>query len=761
MATPTSTYRLQLRAGLTLDDAAALCPQLADLGVGAIYCSPLLRATDDSDHGYDVVDPTMIDPARGGEEGWSRLVAAASEHDLGLVVDIVPNHLGVEAPVENPSWWSVLRDGQASPYAAWYDIDWSRPITLPVLGDDFADDQLVIDTEAGELRYFEHRFPLAEGTWSPGDEAPRVLERQHYTLINWREANERLSYRRFFAVNGLAGLRVEDEAVFAATNERVLRWVADGQVAGIRIDHPDGLVDPGGYLRRLADAAPATWLGAEKILEPGESLPPWPIAGTTGYDAMTELTHLLVDPAGEKAMTDTYVELTGDTDDVTAHVRRAKDLVCRALFGAEFARILRLLPEVVDAHGGETTHEALRELVVTFDVYRSYLPYGVEHLDTALERARVVRPELSEVLSALSPILHDAGHEAASRFQQLTGPAMAKGLEDTAWYRHARLIALNEVGGDPSRFGLSTGEFHQAWQRRTAEQPHSMLSLSTHDTKRGEDVRARIACLSELPHAWHHAAENFLAEAGVPDKRFGYFLAQTLVGVGFPDRARVHAYAEKAMREASEHTTWDDPDHGYEEAVHAAIDRSYDDPSVRGILERVHALVEQPGWSNSLTQKLVQLTGPGVPDVYQGTELWEDSLVDPDNRRPVPFRALARLADYVTTCPTVDETGAAKWWVTRAALRLRRDRPELFTGYAPLLASGPAAEHLVGFDRGGAITVATRLPITLAGAGGWGTTTLALDGAWTDVLTGAGHTGTVAVADLLHQVPVALLTRDE
>ncbi|MGD7789966.1 malto-oligosyltrehalose synthase [Propionibacteriaceae bacterium Y1700] len=762
MAPPTSTYRLQIRAGLTLSDAAALCPQLADLGVGAIYCSPVLRSTEGSDHGYDVTDPTMIDPARGGEEGWAELVAAAREHGLGLVVDIVPNHLGVEAPAENPSWWSVLREGQQSAYASWYDIDWSFPITLPVLGDDFDHDQLSIDTEAGELRYFEHRFPLAAGSWAPGDGAATVHERQHYRLINWQEANERLSYRRFFAVNGLAGLRVEDEQVFTATNERVLRWIADGEVIGIRVDHPDGLVDPGGYLQQLADAAPETWLVAEKILEPGEALPTgWPIAGTTGYDAMTELTQVLVDPSAEQALTDTYRELTGDDDDVPTHVRRAKDMVCRTLFGAEFARILRLVPEVVEAHGEQATHDALRELAVAFDVYRSYLPDGAEHLDAALDRVRVDHGQLAPVLEALSPRLHDGDDEVARRFQQLTGPAMAKGLEDTAWYRHARLIALNEVGGDPGRFGMMTAEFHQAWQQRAAEQPDSMLSLSTHDTKRGEDVRARIACLSELPLAWHHAAENFLAEAGVPDPRFGYFLAQTLVGVGFAERERLHAYAEKAMREAAEHTTWDDPDETYEQAVHVAIDRAYDDPSVHGILDKVHALVEQPGWSNALSQKLMQLTGPGVPDVYQGTELWEDSLVDPDNRREVDFASRATLPQSVAQCPPVDDTGTAKWWVTRHALRLRRDRPELFTGYAPLLATGNAAEHLVAFDRGGAITLATRLPITLAESGGWGSTTVRLDGTYTDVLTGSSHRGNVPVSEILHRLPVALLTRDE
>ncbi|MFW6598877.1 malto-oligosyltrehalose synthase [Propionibacteriaceae bacterium Y2011] len=765
MHTPRSTYRLQIRAGLTLHDAARLVPYLHDLGVDTVYVSPLLQATSGSDHGYDVVDPTRIDPERGGEDGWARFVAATREAGLGVLVDIVPNHLGVTAPAENPSWWSVLAEGESSPYAGWYDIDWSRPLTLPVLGDDEDAVRLAAVDGGWELQYHEHRFPVAADTCTDGDDVATVRERQHYRLINWRRANTELSYRRFFAVNGLAGLRVEDPEVFDATHARVLRWLAEDRIVGLRIDHPDGLVDPGGYLARLRSHAPDSWLVVEKILEPGEQLPAdWPVGGTTGYDAMTELTQVLVDPTAADAFTTTYGELTGDTRSVAEHVVAAKDFVCRTLFGTEFTRLAGLLPEATAAYGSERVIDALRAVAVAFGVYRSYLPDGVEDLDAALALAVERHPELAPVIDAVSGRLHDHLDEAARRFQQLTGPAMAKGLEDTAWYRHSRFVALNEVGGDPATFGLALADFHDRWRDRAEALPDSMTALSTHDTKRGEDVRARLAACSEIPRAWHHYAENFGDEAGeidgLTDRAFTYLLAQTFAGVGFIDRDRMHAYAEKAMREAATATAWDEPDQQYESAVHQLVDKVYDDPSLRGIVAKLITIVEQAGWSNGLTQKVVQLTGPGVPDVYQGTEVWQDSLVDPDNRRPIDFDRLAELARTTATVPPVDGTGAAKLWVTRHALRLRRDRPELFTGYTPLAADGPAADHCLAFDRGGAVTVATRLPLTLhSREHGWADTTLPLTGSWLDVLTDTRYVGPTRVSDLLSHLPVALLVR--
>jgi (1->4)-alpha-D-glucan 1-alpha-D-glucosylmutase len=397
-------------------------------------------------------------------------------------------------------------------------------------------------------------------------------------------------------------------------------------------------------------------------------------------------------------------------------------------------------------------------VAIGFEVYRSYLPDGVADLDHALATARSRRPELVAAIDQLSPRLHDHCDDLALRMQQLSGAAMAKGVEDTAYYRYSRFIALNEVGGDPGQFGIPLQDFHALQIARQQRQPTSMTSLSTHDTKRGEDVRARLAVLSETPEAWAEFAKLFLSSTAIPNRMFGYFLAQTLVGAGPIEPARMHAYAEKAMREASDGTTWTAPDTSFETAVHSAVDAAYEEPRLRQAWNHIDQLVTAPGWSNSLGQKLVQLTMPGVPDVYQGTELWDDSLVDPDNRRPVDFAQRIRLLEeFGDGPPSVDETGAAKLWITRQALRLRRSRPESFSSYQPVVASGPAHDHLIGFDRGGAITLATRLPVGLAAAGGWRDSTVELPGECVDVLTGRRWSVAVAANDLLAAYPVALL----
>ena len=745
---PASTYRLQVQRDFTLADATALLDHLADLGVGAVYLSPLLRSTTGSAHGYDTVDVTEVDPDRGGEEGLRALLAAAADAGLGVVVDIVPNHLGVEVPAENPAWWDVLQHGRDSVHASWFDIDWSRPrLLLPVLGDDAE-----LSVRDGELRYYDHRFPLAPGSWSEGEDAETVHARQHYELVHWSRGNTELGYRRFFAVTTLAGVRQEDEAVFDATHVEVRAWVERG-VGGLRIDHPDGLVDPGEYLRRLRALAPDQWITVEKILEPGEQLPAdWPVEGTTGYDAMREVNGLFVDPGHEHDLTALYQRLTGDERTIAEHVEAGKRMVVTELLVAEIRRMAALVPAVDDAGS------AIAEVAVAFAVYRSYLPDGVADLDHALALAARRRPQLRDALDALSPRLHDADDELARRMQQLSGATMAKGTEDTAFYRYARFIALNEVGADPDELGIDLAAFHAAQVARQDRQPRSMTGLSTHDTKRGEDVRARLAVLAEIPQAWGEFAEQFLAAVSVPRPAFGYFLAQTLVGAGPVERERLHAYAEKAMREASDGTTYTDVDETYEAAVHAAVDAAYDEPQLRAAWDDLVAAVTPHGWTNALGQKLVQLTMPGIPDVYQGTELWDDSLVDPDNRRPVDFdRRRALLTEVRRSHPAVDDTGAAKLWVTTQALHARREHPELFTGYTPLHASGPAADHLVAFDRGGAVTLATRLPVGLAAGGGWLDTALALPGRFVDRLTGREHEVAEQLADVLDRYPVALL----
>jgi (1->4)-alpha-D-glucan 1-alpha-D-glucosylmutase len=755
---PASTYRLQVQPAFDLVAAAAQCGYLAALGAGAGYLSPLLPAAAGSQHGYDVVRFDTVDPQRGGVEGWARFRAAAAEHRLRIVVDIVPNHAGVADAHDNPAWWDVLKLGRGSAFARWFDIDWSDGrVRLPVLGDDFRDDQLRV--EDGELRYFEHRFPLAAQTatdrWTTGAEAHK---HQHYELVGWRRADTEQNYRRFFAITSLAGLRVEDPAVFDATHSEIARWVHSDGVTGLRVDHPDGLADPLGYLTRLrALAGPDAWLLVEKILEPGEQLPvEWPVDGTTGYDALAEVGGVFVDTAAQDRFDALYRELTGDHLGSAEHVRDGKYAVLHTILQAEVRRIARLTPDLPDAAA------ALVELAVAFPVYRSYLPTGAEDLAEAIDTAQTARPDLAAAIGALADRLRDPGDEVCVRFQQLTGATMAKGVEDTAFYRYSRFVALNEVGGDPGRFGLGPDEFHAAQHHRQRVAPRGMTTLTTHDTKRGEDVRARLAVLSELPGEWAALVRTVMAEAPVPDAPLGYLLWQTFAGAGFIARDRMHGYAEKAMREAAVLTSWADPDPAFEAAVHAAVDAAYDFPTVHDPLAAFIELITPYGWANALGQKLVQLTMPGVPDVYQGTEVFTDSLVDPDNRRPVDFARLAALLrdlDAAAAPPPVDASGAAKLWVTSRALRLRRDRPELFTGYAEVPASGAAADHLIAFDRGGVITVVTRLPVRLAREGGWRDTSLELAGPRTDVLTGHTFAGEVAVAELLSTYPVALLAR--
>ncbi|RBY91296.1 malto-oligosyltrehalose synthase [Blastococcus sp. TF02A-30] len=762
-AVPSATYRLQVHAGFPLQDAAEVAGYLADLGVSHAYSSPLLRSAEGSTHGYDTVDHGHIDEARGGEEGLDRFVAALHEHGLGLVLDLVPNHMGVDDPSAARWWWDVLQHGRDSEHAAAFDVDWDfggGKVRIPVLGS--ADDVEKLELVDGELRYYDNRFPIAPGT---GDGTPQeVHARQHYELVDWRRADSDLNYRRFFAINTLAGLRVEDPAVFDATHRLVLQLVRDGAVDGLRIDHPDGLADPKGYLDRLAEASGGRWTVVEKILEPGEELPEgWATAGTTGYDALSEVDQVLVHPAGEPALTALDTELAGKAVDYAQLVHDCKREVTDGMLGSEVARLQRIVGDLPGLPA-DRVREALAELLASFPVYRSYLPDGRRHLDETVAAVKERRPDLVPAVEALHPLLGQAGTELATRFEQTSGPVMAKGVEDSAYYRWARFVMLNEVGGDPAHFGTSVAGFHAAQQNRLAVKPQAMTTLSTHDTKRSEDVRARLAVLAELPTEWASLVRYLLSRHPLADRPLAHLVWQNLVGAWPLSRERAHAYVEKAAREAGTSTTWTNPVQEFEEQLHALVDAAYDDEATAARITKFVARIEAFGWSNSLTQKLLQLTMPGVPDVYQGTELWDFSLVDPDNRRPVDYarrrELLARLD--AGEVPAVDETGAAKLLVVSRVLRARRDHPEWFEGYAPVEVRGEAADHVVAFDRGGAVTVGTRLPATLAGTG-WGDTALQLPtGAWQDLLTGGRFVSDVAgipVDALLAKLPVALLVR--
>ena len=748
MRTPVSTYRLQITEDFDLFEATRRLPYLHDLGVDWVYLSPLLAAEPGSTHGYDVVAFDHIDPSRGGAKGLAALSAEARRLGMGVLVDIVPNHVGVATPSEDAWWWDVLKHGRESEHATAFDIEWAAGdgrILIPVVGDD---DESAIEVHDGELWYHDLRFPLAPGT-STHDE-------QHYRLVNWHEADDSLNYRRFFAVNTLAAVRVEDPEVFAESHIEIRRWFEEGLVDGLRVDHPDGLRDPKRYLDDLAQLTGGAYVLVEKILEPGEKLPgDWATEGTTGYDALGLVDRVLTDPAGQKPLDALETRLRGGPVDWAAMIHGTKREVADGILHSEVRRITREVRRMTTEASFADVEDAVAELLACFPVYRSYLPGGDDHLEQAFTLARAHRPDLAATFAVLQPILGDPWAPPARRFQQTSGMVMAKGVEDCAFYRWSRLTSLNEVGGDPSVFSITTDEFHAAMVDRQRDWPRAMTTLSTHDTKRGEDVRARITTLAELPEVWTAALDELLTLVPLPDPGFGSLLWQAIVGAWPASRERLHGYAEKAMREAGDRTTWTEPDETYEAAVHGAVDAAFDDDGVRRVLDGLLDRISAPWSSNALAAKLLAITMPGVPDVYQGSELWEQSLVDPDNRRPVDFDHRAAVL-----AGEVGDDAAAKLHVTCSALTLRRERPELFETYAPVLATGPAAAHVVAFDRGGAVTVATRLPAGLETAGGWGDTTLDLPpGRWHDVLTGARTTG--VLSDLLAVHPVALLVRED
>ncbi|HVE63062.1 MAG TPA: malto-oligosyltrehalose synthase [Mycobacteriales bacterium] len=799
---PTATYRVQLHSGFTLDDAAELAPQLADLGISHLYCSPYLASTPGSAHGYDVVDHARVDDDLGGEPAHVRLSAALQEHGLGQVLDIVPNHMTV-AGAHNRAWWSVLRDGQASEYAHWFDIDWDRHggrVLLPVLGDPLS---VVLDrgeltisaTDDGAvLRYFDHVMPLAsstDGSTGNGRVTEALLAAQHYQLAHWRDVPTELNYRRFFDVTTLAGLRVEDPDVFDATHERILGWLDDATLDGIRIDHPDGLADPAGYLRRIASRGPQAWVVVEKILEPGEDLPPWPVAGTTGYDALSLVQQVFLDPAAAEPLERVYGELTGAETDYDAVALDARLQVLRQILVPEVDRVAglltRLCSDAVPAPAHDAVGDSVRAVLASFGVYRTYVTYATgpspadrHHIETALQAARaVVPPPDDQVLDVLRRVLlaeqrGPVEEELLRRWQQTTGPAMAKGVEDTTFYRYHRLAALNEVGSHPATFGVSGDAFHDACRDAQRDWPLRMTTLSTHDTKRSEDARARLVALAELTDLWGDVARGWFERheqvrcQGGLDRPIVYLLFQTMVAAHPLPFDRAAAYLEKASREAKEHTSWVDPDPAYDAALRAFVADVLADRQTQAELAQLMAVLEPHARTVSLGQKLVQLTMPGVPDVYQGCELWDHSLVDPDNRRPVDHALRARLLaelpglsidDLVARAPE----GIPKLAVTAAALRLRRSVPAAFGAagdYQPLSADGPRADHCLAFARGGTVlTVVTRLPGALAGD--WAGTALTLPaGEWTDRITGATCAGGPQPLDsLLARLPVALLER--
>ncbi len=756
-----STYRLQLRGplsgfGFTFADAEKLLDYLDELGVSHVYLSPILTAARGSAHGYDVTDPTTVSEELGGAEGLARLSAAARARGMGLVIDVVPNHLGVDKPGQNPWWWDVLTHGRSSAYAGFFDIDWELGdgrIILPLLGSDDDVNDLTVDGDT--LRLGDLALPIAPGT-ATGTGA-EIHDRQHYRLIGWR--NGICGYRRFFSITSLAGLRQEDRAVFDASHAEVGRWFHEELVDGVRIDHPDGLADPAGYLIWLRElVGPAAWIVIEKILAVDEALEATlPVAGTTGYDALREVGGVFIDPNGAPALTALFESTGVDYHGMPVLLRELKATVATNTLGSELARLRRCI-----ATAAGTDHPQLPEAVAALlgyiGVYRCDYPALSAMLSTALAQTEEAKPELGQSLQILAAALI-AGDEPAVRLQQLCGAVTAKSVEDCLFYRDARLVSLNEVGGEPERFGVGAAELHQSAATRARLWPAAMTTLTTHDTKRGEDVRARIGVLSQVPSLWVEFVTRWQDTAPPPDLATGLFLWQNIFGVWPVSgevtaelRERLHAYTEKAIREAAWHTTWNDPDTEFEDAVHGWLDSVLDGPVAReltGLVGQLNPHAE----SDALGQKLLALNVPGIPDVYQGTELWDDSLVDPDNRRQV---------DYTVRRAELKSLQHPKIRVVAAALRLRRARPQTFLhgDHHPVLATGAAADHVVALRRGDDVVAAvTRWTVRLHETG-WDDTVVPLpDGSWTDTLTGRAFSGPTRAAELFAELPVALLER--
>jgi len=629
------------------------------------------------------------------------------------------------------------------------------------------------------------------------DALDALLERQNYRLAFWRVAGQELDYRRFFDITTLIALRSENLFVFAETHETMIGLVRDGNVTGLRVDHVDGLREPAEYVRLLREAAGGdTYLVVEKILEQEETLPTdWAVDGTTGYDFTARVNGLFVDPEGEAALTEGYASFVGRRTSYEGLVLRNKHLVMREVLAADVNRLTNLLLWVCDRHRRHRDHtrqdlsRAVREVLACLDVYRTYVrpgpvepgPVDVARVEAAVDRARERRSEvdpdlftfLGEVLLGRHPGVQE--DDFALRFQQLSGAVMAKGVEDTTFYQYNRLVSLNEVGGDPGRFGTSVADFHAANARMARDWPATLLATSTHDTKRSEDVRARISLLSEIPAEWAAAVARW-AEInechkadGMPDRNAEYLLYQVLVGAHPLDTERAVAFMAKASREAKEHTSWVDPDPAYDDALAAFVSSALADAGFRDDLAAFVAPLVTAGRVTSLAQALLKLTSPGVPDVYQGTELWDLSLVDPDNRRPVDYAGRRRLLDQVRSATVADvaanaDDGATKLWLTHRALDARRRCPTAFgagAGYRPLEPAGERAANLVAYVRGEDEVAVLAPRLVLGLRDGWGDTILDLPaGAWTDAFTGATiDGGAFGVADALATFPVALLLR--
>ncbi|MGE0128427.1 MAG: malto-oligosyltrehalose synthase [Blastocatellales bacterium] len=952
---PTATYRLQFNHQFTLKQATAITAYLRDLGISDCYASPLFAARQGSLHGYDVIDPSKLNPELGTREDFNEFSAELRRRGMGLVMDVVPNHMCIAG--SGNRWWNdILENGPSSSYAAFFDIDWRPPkqnlankTLLPTLGDQYGrvlenqEIRLAYHRGAFFASYYETKLPIAPRTsifilnaaldkvkdrldethphrlelesiitalshLPPRTETdpekvrermrekevvkrrlaalvaesrevsgaikttikefngrrgePRsfdlleeLLAEQAYRLCFWRVAADEINYRRFFDINELAAIRVEQPEVFAEVHELIFRLMKEAHVSGLRIDHVDGLYDPEQYLLDLQDGCRSAfriphsafelpcYVVVEKILGYDERLrETWAAHGTTGYDFLNLLNGLFVDSQHEEAFRKIYQRMAGVENDFGDVAHESKKLVLSTAMSSELYVLARRLDRISEQSRytrdftRNSLQYALGEVIACFPVYRSYIRPNAEevgeedrrYISKAIRNAKRRNPTISpstfDFIESLLTLRDPEGadeeqrrerREFVMRFQQLTGPVTAKGVEDTAFYRYYPLASLCEVGGDPSRFGVSSGVFHRRNRERLALWPHTMLASSTHDTKRSEDARARINALSEIPARWYraarrwrimnHALKTMIEDQPAPDANDEYLLYQTLVGA-WPIESmdqqrrqsfvqRIQEYMIKALREAKIHSSWLNPDEEYEQAVRDFVSNVLSsDPFVSDFIE-FHAPISRAGMFNSLSQTLLKSAVPGVPDFYQGTEIWDFSLVDPDNRRAVDYEHRKQLLDSLRASGTSDqaalandlmrnaEDGRIKMFVTTGALNHRRNNRDLFERgeYLPLQSAGERERHVVSFARRlgdkTAIVVATRFFIRLINGGHppvgdevWGDTAILLNdelaGCYRDVFTGRnvctqerrGGLG-LSVAETLAQLPVALLER--
>lgn len=801
--TPITSYRLQLGPDLSFDQARARLPYLHDLGVTDLYLSPILTAAPGSTHGYDVVDHNQISEVMGGRAGLERLADAAHERDMGIIVDIVPNHMAIPTPAHlNAPLWSVLAHGQQSPYAAWFDIDWSPgPLLMPVLGEPVS---AVIDAGAitlesapagtpgsRVLRYFDQLFPVRDGTEDLP--LPELIANQHYRLEYWKIGDSSLNYRRFFDVATLIGIRVEVPEVFDATHALILDLMHAGYIDGLRVDHPDGLADPEGYFRRLHHASNGAWTVAEKILEPDEQLPhDWPVAGTTGYDGAWRLGQVQIDPSGFDELATTMTELTGDrVDELPAMIEASKRQITQTSLEAEMERLTASVACALDVADRSPIRQCLRELVVACDRYRAYLVPGqpapalsLDVLQHMADRARAALPPdhgdaLEAVVDVVRGGIDDDQHasDAIIRFQQVCGAVMAKGVEDTTFYRWTHLISLCEVGGAPGRFAIEPAELHEWAQNISTTHPASMTNGATHDSKRGEDVRARIGVLSQLSRQWRTLVQDLRAAtadhrpselSGRTENLLWQTLAGTWTDAGPIDAKRLTDYLVKASREGKDWTSWTDVNESGEAELARFTTAVVISPAVTALMDHWLRLSAAAARTAILSTKALQLTLPGVADIYQGTETTRIALVDPDNRGPVDADELAqRLARLDAGAPALT-LADEKLALTAAITRLRRRHPDAFVGpkagYQPLVASTDLALAFTRLveDEPQIVTIATRLHTRLQDQGGWGSHTIALPpGRWRDVVCGRAFApGAQPLADICSTSPVVVLERE-